>query len=95
MPTHTPWKEDALDHVEVLHEHISLGFGAQVAHRVADAQLDRTSQGRGGRLWVRHRERGQTSARKSVTPFYCLWCSFEKERTGRCVELNHAASLLG
>lgn len=55
---HTPWKKDALDHVEVLHEHISLRLGAQVAHRVADAQLNRTSQSRRGRLWDASTERG-------------------------------------
>lgn len=40
-----PGEKDALHHVEVLHQDVSLGFGAQVAHRVADAQLDGTFQG--------------------------------------------------
>lgn len=45
-----PGEEDALHHVEVLHEHIPLGLGAQVAHGVADAQLDGPLQGGGGGL---------------------------------------------
>lgn len=40
-----PGEKDALHHVEVLHQHISLRFGAQVAHGVADPQLDGTFQG--------------------------------------------------
>ena len=43
-------KEDALHHIEVLHQHVSLWLGAQVAHGVSDAQLDSTFQGRGGGL---------------------------------------------
>lgn len=35
-----PGEEDALHDVEVLHEHVTLRLGAQVAHGVADAQLD-------------------------------------------------------
>lgn len=40
-----PWEKDALHHVKVLHQHISLRFGAQVAHSVTNAQLDGTFQG--------------------------------------------------
>lgn len=48
---YTPREKDALHHVEVLHQHISLRLGAQVAHCVTDAQLDGTFQGRGCGLW--------------------------------------------
>ena len=41
-----PWKEDALHHIEVLHQHVPLGLGAQVAHGVVDAQHDGPFQGR-------------------------------------------------
>ena len=41
-----PGKEDALHHVEVLHQHVPLGLGAQVAHGVVDAQHDGPLQGR-------------------------------------------------
>ena len=50
-----PGEEDALHHIEVLHEDVSLRLGAQVAHRVADAQLDGTFQG-GGRGLGERRE---------------------------------------
>lgn len=44
-----PGEEDALHHVEVLHEHVSLRLRAEVAHCVPDPQLDGTLQGgRGG-----------------------------------------------
>lgn len=39
-----PGEEDALDHVEVLHEHVALGLGAEAAHGVSDAQLDGSLQ---------------------------------------------------
>lgn len=45
-----PGEENALHHVEVLHQHVPLGFGAQVADGVADAQLDGPLQSGGGRL---------------------------------------------
>lgn len=35
-----PGEENALHYVEVLHEHVPLGLGAQISHRVADAKLD-------------------------------------------------------
>lgn len=41
-----PGQEDTLHHREVLHENIPVWFGAQVAHSVADAQLDGSFQGR-------------------------------------------------
>lgn len=37
-----PWEKDALHHVEILHQHVSLRLGAQVAHGVTNAQLDGT-----------------------------------------------------
>lgn len=40
-----PGEKDALHHIEVLHQHVSLRLGAQVAHSVTDAQLDGTFQG--------------------------------------------------
>lgn len=40
-----PGEEDALHDVEVLHKHVSLWLGAQVAHGVANAQLDGPLQG--------------------------------------------------
>ena len=40
-----PGEEDALHHVEVLHQHVPLGLGAQVAHGVVDAQHDGPFQG--------------------------------------------------
>lgn len=44
-----PGEEDALHHVEVLHEHVPLRLRAEVAHCVPDPQLDGTLQGgRGG-----------------------------------------------
>lgn len=43
---YSPWEKDALHHVKVLHQHISLRLGAQVAHSVTNAQLDGTFQGR-------------------------------------------------
>lgn len=46
-----PGEEDALHHVEVLHEHVSLWLGAQVAHSVANAQLDGPLQGGRCGLW--------------------------------------------
>ena len=47
---HTPGQIDTLHHREVLHENISVGLGAEVAHSVADAQLDGSLQGSGCRL---------------------------------------------
>lgn len=44
------WEEDALDHVEVLHQHVSLRFGAEVTNSVTDSQLDGSFQSRGGGL---------------------------------------------
>lgn len=41
-----PGQEDTLHHREVLHENVPVWFGAQVAHSVADAQLDGSFQGR-------------------------------------------------
>jgi len=58
-----PGEKYALHHVEVLHQHISLRLGAQVAHRVTDAQLDGTFQGRGCGLW-RERERERERERR-------------------------------
>lgn len=40
-----PGEEDALHHIEVLHQHVSLGLGAQVSHCITDAQLDGAFQG--------------------------------------------------
>lgn len=40
-----PGQEDGLYHREVLHENISVWFGAQVSHSVADSQLDGSFQG--------------------------------------------------
>lgn len=46
-----PGEEDALHHVEILHEHVAFRLGAQVAHGVADAQLDGPLQGGRRGLW--------------------------------------------
>lgn len=46
------WKEDAFYHIKILHEYISLWLGAEVAHCVANAQLDGTFKGRGCGLLV-------------------------------------------
>lgn len=43
---HRPGQKDALHHVEVLHEHISVGLGGEVADCVANAELNGTLQGR-------------------------------------------------
>lgn len=51
-----PGQEDALHHREVLHENISVWFGAEVAHSVADAQLDGSFQGRSCGLTNHNRE---------------------------------------
>lgn len=41
FPPHPlPREKNALNHVEVLHEDISLWLGAQIADRVSDPQLD-------------------------------------------------------
>lgn len=45
-----PWEENALHHIEVLHQDISLWLGAQVADCVPDAQLDGPLQGGGSGL---------------------------------------------
>lgn len=45
-------EEDALDDVEVLHEHVPLGLGAEAAHGVSDAQLDGALQRRRRGLFV-------------------------------------------
>ena len=47
---HVPGQIHALHHREVLHENISIGLGAEVAHSIADAQLDGPFQGSGCRL---------------------------------------------
>lgn len=39
-----PGQEDALHHREVLHEDISVRFGAEVSHSITDAQLDGSFQ---------------------------------------------------
>lgn len=57
-----PGKEDALYNIEVLHEHVALRLGAQVAHGVADAQLDGPLQGGGCGLW------GNPAASRSLGP---------------------------
>lgn len=50
-----PGQEDTLHHREVLHENIPVWLGAQVAHSVADAQLDGSFQGRRGGLTKSHK----------------------------------------
>lgn len=52
-----PGEEDAFNHVEVLHEHISLGLGAEVANSISDTQLDGTFQSRGGCLEADNKEK--------------------------------------
>lgn len=52
----TPGKEDAFHHVEVLHQHISLRLGAEVANSISNTQLDGPLQGRGGGLEAENRE---------------------------------------
>lgn len=47
---HPPGEENTFYYVEILHENISFGFGAQAADRVGNAQLNGTFQGGGGRL---------------------------------------------
>lgn len=51
MHNHEPGKENALYHIEVLHEDVSLWFRAQIANRIADAQLDGAFQCRRRGLW--------------------------------------------
>lgn len=41
-----PWEENTFYYIKILHENISLWFGAQASNRVCDAQLDGTFQGR-------------------------------------------------
>lgn len=43
---HRPGQKDALHHVEVLHKHISVGLGGEVADCVANPELNRPLQGR-------------------------------------------------
>lgn len=50
-----PGEEDAFHDVEVLHQHIPLRLGAEVADGVTDAQLDGPLQSRGGGLEVENR----------------------------------------
>lgn len=54
---HKPWEEDAFDHIEVLHQHISLRLGAEVANSISNSQLDGPFQGRRGGLEVGNSER--------------------------------------
>lgn len=61
----TPGEEDALHHVEVLHQHVPLRLGAQVADGVADAQLDGPLQGRGGGLEAERIEASRQRERPS------------------------------
>lgn len=60
---HAPWKEDAFHDVEVLHQHIPLGLGAEVANGVTDAQLDGPLQSRGGGLEVENRGKSEVVER--------------------------------
>ena len=66
----SPGEEDALHHVEVLHEDVSVGLGGQVSHRVADAQLDGSLQSRGGGLG----EGGGGEHRATSTTSPLLFC---------------------
>lgn len=43
---HQPGEENTFYYVEILHENISFGFGAQASDCVCNAQLDGTFQGR-------------------------------------------------
>lgn len=45
-PDNRPGQEDALHHVEVLHKHVSVGLGGEVAHCVANPELNGALQGR-------------------------------------------------
>ena len=58
--TNTPGEEDAFHNVEVLHQHVPLRLGAEVAHRVADTQLDGPLQSRGGGLEAEDRKKNST-----------------------------------
>lgn len=55
--TNTPREEDAFHHIKVLHQHISLRLGAEVANSVSDTQLDGPLQGRGGGLEAENKEK--------------------------------------
>lgn len=39
-PSPLPWEKNALHHVKVLHQDISLWLGAQIAHSISNPQLD-------------------------------------------------------
>lgn len=57
--THTsaPGEEDAFHNVEILHQHISLRLGAEVANSITNTQLDGPLQSRGGGLEAVNREK--------------------------------------
>lgn len=57
--TNTPGKEDAFHHIEVLHQHISLRLGAEIANGISNTQLDGPLQGRGGGLEAESREKNK------------------------------------
>lgn len=60
--THTsaPGEKNAFHNVEVLHQHISLRLGAEVANSITNAQLDGPLQGRGGGLEAENREKNNS-----------------------------------
>lgn len=59
----TPGEEDAFNHIEVLHEHISLGLGAEVANSISNTQLDGPFQGWGGGLEAENKEKNNITQR--------------------------------
>lgn len=60
---HRPGQKDALHHVEVLHEHISVRLGGEVPHSVADPELNGPLQGRWRGLDPENRGEGRRSVR--------------------------------
>lgn len=59
---HQPGQKDALHHVEVLHEHISVRLGGEVPHCIANPELNGSLQGRWRGLDPEKRE-GRRSVR--------------------------------
>ena len=60
-----PGQKSALHHGEVLHENISVWFGAEVSHSVTDAQLDGSLQSCCRGLTHQNREEKKTLVSKT------------------------------
>lgn len=55
-----PGKENAFHNIEVLHQHVSLRLGTEVANGITNTQLDGPLQCRGGGLEAENRQKNST-----------------------------------